>query len=367
MHLGLPPPIQDPRDLTVVRQLTDRLFLPRNFVEQLEIHQKVAQHLSLVSIGNDPANLSVMRLFAEELNVMAASPEQNSSPWTQMSILRAKLSLYTLICLESEHSNGSDTTTSSIRSDHVEYHYSINKILVQKAGLHAARSLLRTSSQIIDEIAQETNCATRGTDTFPPQDGSADESSPGPAIAMPKHHQVAAGFAAFFLIKHCMFNQDLSPSERALAEDTVKTACTTFMRVATHALDEPARTAEVLQVLYHAGGFEQRMSDHQCASLVYDAARIAAELRGKLAETSPEVIQHIASPHGKDDGYGMSEIEETTGATTAEEEVHWEENLDSWFSFPEFPNENWSFGDFGMVYDPGEGLEQMATHMTYLY
>lgn len=366
MHLGLPPPIHGPQDLTVIRQLTDRLSLPRNFIEQLEIHQKVAHHLSLVSIGNDPVNLSVMRLFAEELNVMAASSEQNLSPWTQISILRAKLSLYTLICLESEHSNGSDTATSSIRSAHVGYHYSINRILVQKAGLHAARSLLRTTTQMVNEIAQETNCGTRGKDRFPPQGSSSDEGSPGPAIAIPKHHQVAAGFAAFFLIKHCMFNPDLSLPERALAEDAVKAACTTFMRAATHALDEPARTAEVLQVLYHAGGYEQRMSDHQCASLVYDAARIAAELRGKLAETSPEVIQHAASPHGKDNCRGMSDIEDTIGATAAEDEVHWEENLDSWFSFPEVPNGNWPFGDFDMVCDPDEGLEQMATHRTYL-
>lgn len=368
MHLGLPPPIYSPQDLTVVRQLTDRLSLPRNFIEQLEIHQKVARHLSLVSIGNDPVNLSVMRLFAEELNVMAGCSEQKLSPWTQISLLRAKLSLYTLVCLESEHSNGSDTATSSIRSAHGEYHYSINRILVQKAGLHAARSLLRATTQMVNEIAQETHCATRGTDRIPPQGGGADESSPGPAIAIPKHHQVAAGFAAFFLIKHCIFNPDLPLSERALAEDTVKSACATFMRVATHALDEPARTAEVLQVLYQAGGYEQRMSDHQCASLVYDAARIAAELRGKLAETSPEVIQHAASPHGRDDCRAMSDTEENIiGATTAEDEVqHWEENLDSWFSFPEVPMDNWPFGDFDMVDDPGEGLEQRAMHRAYL-
>ena len=363
LYLGLPPPIQGPQDLTVVSQLTDKLSLPHNFIEQLEIHRKVAHHLSVVSAGNDPINLSVMRLFVEELNAMGASSEQNLGPWAQISILRAKLSLYTLICMESD---GNDTATPSIQSTNVEYHFRINRILVQKAGLHVARSLLRTTTQVIDEIAQETNFPKRGTDRFPPPGCSADESGPRPAIAMPKHHKIAASFAAFFLIKHCMFNPDLSHSERALAEDAVKNTCTTFMRVATHALDEAARTAEVLQVLCHAGGYEQRMSDRQCASLIYDAARSAAELRGKLAETSPEVVQYTASPHSKGDGRGTSENGVTTGVSMAEQEVHWEENLDSWFSLPEVPNENWPFGDFDMICDPSEGLEQMATYKTYL-
>jgi hypothetical protein len=327
--MGVSPPIQSSTSLTVVANMIEKVDLPETFAIQVEIQRHVARYMAALTGDQDYAfNLAAMKIFERELDSISLRFKNAWNAESEVSLLKAKLSLYALACISSPAPDHSASLSMSRPNN--DHDLDMSKL----AGLYFASKLIGLFSEIVDTKAAITK-------SLPTSDLNTDN-SPSPCI--PKFYALSMYFAAFFLLKFCAFNSRLSQDDRDTAENSIKMAYDILLRTSTHPLDESGRTAKVVEVLSKTDESALRIKDRHDASIIYDSLQRAAELRGRRTdEPIPEIRLGDEYPTRNNDPseVSMANTDENLALPRLED-------LDPWISYLGIPGESWPFGDLDM-------------------
>ncbi len=368
LQLGFPPPIQSGASLVVIDQLLEDIQLPPAFAAQLHISRQVARYGAVLTEEQPHTfNMSAISLFESDLN---ASFLRFRPSWTvenELSLLRAKLSLYTLACVR-HHSRPHERPEFLHAAKPALLDRQPNIEVFYLAGLDAACKLIHLMSDMytcITAAVAATAATTASTASTASMRSPAGAGTTAPAAALspcpgciPKRYYSSTSFAAMFLLKFCTVNPRLSEADRGRASDGVTLAYQLFLRASCHPLDEQSRTAMVLDVLGRAaaaGHADLRVRDRHSASIIYDLLQRAAELRGReVDDTIPEVrfAEDGREPDEREDPASSSAANDANNRlpaghaedavlTTAPAGATMDE-LDSWDWYAELCGDMWS-------------------------
>lgn len=341
MRLGLPPPIQSSSSLAAIANMITEVDMPEDFAAQVEIQRHVARYMTILTADQDyKFNVPAMKIFERELDGVSLHFKASWNTETEFNLLRAKLSLYALACINNPVPDRSASLSIS-RSNNDQ-----DLAILKLAGLYFASKLVRIFSDIVDAKAAIT-CTLPTTDSLPTNATST---------CIPKFYSISLCFATFFLLKFCAFDGNLTQSDRDTAENTIKIAYDMFLRTSIHPLDESGRVAKVVEVLSKTGDSELRIKDRRDASIVYDSLRRAAELRGRQTdEPIPEICLEQNGQANNDDPGGVS-IDGASSSST----LLGLEYLDPWISYLGLPGESWAHGDLESYNVEGSGSFSMS-------
>jgi hypothetical protein len=272
-----------------------------------------------------PFNIAAIKIFERDLDSI---PLRYKSTWnseTELSLLKAKLSLHALVCIGNqapEHSALLPTDLPDINHD-----FDMSKL----SGLYFASKIIRIYSDIVDAKATTAESSPhRDVELHNPVS---------PCIS--KFHTRDVTFATLFLLNFCVFNSRLSQSDRDTAENSVKIAYCTLVRISTRPSDEYDRTAKVIEVLSKAGESSLRIKDRLDASIMFDSLHRASELKG-LATDKPipeiKLTERLATSHRIPGDIYLDSM----GSNSAMPSL---DSLDPWISYMGLPGEPWPFGD----------------------
>jgi hypothetical protein len=274
-NLAVPPPLRTPEDL---RNVTKALAIAGNsgdFSPQLEIQRQAASHMSVLS--SDQAMLessSAIQIYDGELNTI---PAKFKGLWTRecdLSLLIAKLQLYTFVILS--------TKTDRTKEDLVTGAQNPATLCLLK-GFNAAVSLTSLYSQMLKDLKQtsKTNIATTATH-----------------LSLPKSYHVSFAQATFFLMRF-VAGPDTSTSDRDVARNQIKFAKDLFLQHSQRPDDEAERAARLIETLTTASADTATHSDSD-PHILRIVSRKAATVRGRPSsydQPAPEAVDE-SSNHG---------------------------------------------------------------------
>jgi hypothetical protein len=335
VYLGVPPPIQSSSSLAAVATMIETADLPETFAAQIEIQRHMARYLAVLTTDQHYTfNISAIKIFEVELDSISARFKTVWNAETECSLLIAKLSLFALACI-SNHATDQSISPSKTQTN-VDQSLEVFKL----SGLYFSSKLIHTYSEIVEEKAATTKCLL----VTELQPGTA------PSVCIPKRYTVSIYFATFFLLKFCAFNDRFSQNDRDMVKNNIKIAYDTFIRTSTHPLDEPGRTAQVVEVLSKSGDSDLRIKDRHIASLIYDSLQRAAELRGRQTDESiPEICLADEHPSGHNDA-GEVHTDNADANPTSRPHL---ENLDPWVPYLGLAGDTWPLADLEAYNDDG--------------
>jgi hypothetical protein len=306
--------------------MVEKVSMPQSFAAQVDIQRHMARcRATLTSEREYSFNIAAIRIFERDLDSI---PLRYKSTWnseTELSLLKAKLSLHALVCIGNQAPEHSALLPTGLRD--VNHDLDMSKL----SGLYFASKMIRIYSDIVD---------AKDITTEPSPHRDLELHNPvSPCI--PKFHTRDMTFATLFLLNFCVFNSRLSQNDRDTAENSVKIAYSTLMRISVHPSDEYDRTAKVIEVLSKAGESNFRIKDRLDASIMFDSLHRAAELRG-LATDKP--IPEIKLIEGPATSYRIPG-DMSLDSMVSNSAMPSLDSLDPWISYMGLPGEPWPFSD----------------------
>ncbi|KAJ5877956.1 hypothetical protein N7455_001421 [Penicillium solitum] len=255
--------------------------LPDDFLALLEVQAHSIRAACVLSNQiNNTAQRSFIELLDNDLDAVEAHRSRCISASLQISILAARLRLYSLPLL----SRTSQKTTDDC-SD------ALSKAIWYK-GFHIAMRIVHTFAERT-QPGREEDC------------GSTDEML---NIHFPKQYFYALVMAGMYFINLLVIDTNISESYKVLAQNHIKQAYETIGAQSTEERDEASRAAKAIDFLSrHAeaqsGSLELRQPTHGNRSLniINNGMRMAGQFRSKLRgsgewdvpENSPDGVSEL--------------------------------------------------------------------------
>ncbi|EXJ94343.1 hypothetical protein A1O1_02737 [Capronia coronata CBS 617.96] len=279
---GISSLLHSPSELADIGRALATGSLPTEFAAQVEIQRQISSHINILPIDQSvSANLSAVQTFEEDLGSLERQFHPLNNPEINFMVLRAKLNLYTqtLVSLHRRRREeaSSRATTGSTFNQNQYYPAEILQVKI----FETAGRMIALFHDILDKTPPLTNV----------------QATTRPRSCYPKYYLHGLIFASFTLVRLFAFG---THELHHLFEHTLKRAYEAFMRDSRHPLDEPARAAQLVEVVSRmTTDVEMTVEDRAGASVVYDAIRRAGELRARrslVEEPIPEV--HFDSQDG---------------------------------------------------------------------
>lgn len=275
MHVGVSPHINETTELATIEQFVRTYPISQEFAYQVMVHHTLAKFTTIVlENSQEVVSQSLVKLIDTELDGLKVKFPAPWSPRIEMSVLVAKLHLYTMTIIRMQF----DLTSREV---------------IMKNGYSVALRIVYLSEQGI----------------FFRSDDYPDVLPESLQNTCPKVFFRALILATVFLLRFFALNINASPEEQETARNHVAIAQRFFKAGANDSTDEKSRAALLLEVLSRQepvdiDNTKLRVDDRMGASLIFDAITKGHELRHIKAD-----VEELTSPQQNGDSQQSSSVD----------------------------------------------------------
>jgi hypothetical protein len=336
-NLAIAPPLRTPEDMANVTKALSIAGTTGEFTAQLEIQRQLASCLSVLS--SDQALIessSAIQLYDRELSAISTQYKDHWTKECDLSLLIAKLQLYTLVILSAKTDNFKSSTNVA------GFQNSVGLCLLK--GFHTAVRMISVYSNYLDETKNDTHI---DTDIQPTH------------WILPKPFHLSFAQATFFLLRFTTSGSHFPETDRDIARNHIRLARDLLLRNSQRPDDEAERAARLIQTLSSSDGADVTIQLEEDLHIVRTASRRAAVIRGQSSshdQPIPEVFDDAVPPEF--DPAAISSNPAENGAI----EWQWPE---PWQLYTGVPNDVWDVSNYPGMMPPVGDWTGAATIMDY--